>query len=80
MQMTTKTDSLWITYIYKNVNHQMCNFLVVLGNGKALLGMPDIDAFNIININIHSIGTEHSGGNDNCFTNKATAQSADMMQ
>ena len=36
----------------------MCKFLVAFGNGKALLGMPDIDMVNIIN-NI-SIGTEYS--------------------
>ena len=42
--------------------------------------MPNIDVLNIININIHSIGTEHEGGNDNCCTNKATAQSTDVMQ
>ena len=44
---------------------------VVPGNRQALLGMPDIDILNIININIHSIGTEHSGGNDPCCTNNA---------
>ena len=56
----------------------MCTFLVVLGNGQALLGMPDIDVLNIINI--HSIGTEHDGGSDNSCTNQAAAQSADTMQ
>ena len=49
----------------------MFKFFVVPGNGQALLGMPDIDALNIININ--SIGTEHDGGNDNCCTNKANS-------
>ena len=52
----------------------------VLGKGKASLGMPDTDILNIININIHSIGTEHGRGNDNCCTNKATAQSIDTAQ
>ena len=42
--------------------------------------MPDIDMLNIININIDSIGTEHSGDTDNCCTNKATFQSTNMMQ
>ena len=58
----------------------MCKLFVIPGNGHALLGMPDIDVLNNININIHSIGAEHSSGNDNCCTNKATAQSTDMMQ
>ena len=42
--------------------------------------MPDIDVLNIINLNIHSIGIGHDGGNDNCCTNMANAQSADTMQ
>ena len=42
--------------------------------------MPDIDTLNIINIKIHSIGTEHGGGNDNCCKNKATAKGTDPMQ
>ena len=54
----------------------MCKFIVVPGKRQALLGVPNIDTLNIININ--SICTEHSGGNDNCCTNKATSQSADM--
>ena len=32
--------------------------------------MPNNDVLNIINI--HSIGTEHNGGNDNCCTVKST--------
>ena len=54
------------------------NVLDVSGNGQALLGMPDTDPLNIINI--HSIGTEHGGGNENCCTNKYAAQSADIVQ
>ena len=53
---------------------------VVPGNGQTLLGMPDIDTLNIINISINSIGTEHGGGKDNCCTNKATHQSTNTMQ
>ena len=63
-----------------NNKHKMCTFFVALGNGQALLGMSDIDVLNNINIIINSIGTEHGGGNDNCCTNKATFNSADMMQ
>ena len=35
----------------------MC-FFVVLGNDQALLGMPDIAALQILNINIDSIQAE----------------------
>ena len=50
----------------------MCKFFVVLGNGQALLGMHDIDALNIINININTINIEYGRGTDNWCTNKAT--------
>ena len=64
--------------IEHKTKHRMCKFFVVLGNGPALMGMPDIDALNIINI--YSIGTEHIGGSDNCCTNSAASESTDMMQ
>ena len=37
-----------------------------MGNGQALLGMPDTEALNIINLNIHSIQAEISS----CKTNR----------
>ena len=37
-------------------NKKKCRFFVVCGNGQALLHIPDIDALNIIKINIHAIG------------------------
>ena len=40
--------------------------LVVPGNGQALLGMPDTDVLNIININVHSIGVEDAGDSMQC--------------
>ena len=50
------------TELIKHRNHKKrCTFFVVLGNGQALLGMPDTDALNIIYINIHSIGAEDAG-------------------
>ena len=52
---------------------------VALVNRQALLGIPDIDALNIITINIHSIGTEHGEGDDNCCTNKTAVQSTDTI-
>ena len=42
-------------------NKKKCRFFVVPGNGQVLLGMPDTDALNIINMNIHSIGAENAG-------------------
>ena len=64
--------------IEHNNKHKICKYFAVPGNGQALLGMSDLDMLNIINININSIGTEHGGGNDNCCTNKANSQNADM--
>ena len=51
-----------------------------MGNGQALLGMPDIDALNIINININTIDMEDGRGTDNYCTNKAIPQSTTTMQ
>ena len=65
--------------IEHNNKHKMCKYFVVLGNEQTLLGMPDIDIINIINMNIHSIDTEHGGGNDNHYTNKGTVQSVGTM-
>ena len=37
---------------------EKCIFCVVPGNGEVLLGMPDIELLNILNINCNKIGTE----------------------
>ena len=42
--------------------------------------MPDIDAFNLLKINIHAIGTEQTRGNDNCCANMNPRQGDDPMQ
>ena len=75
----TQLGTCTVEIEHKNKN-KLCKFSVVLGNGQALLGMADIDTLDIININIHSIGTEHGGGKVNCCTNKAAAQSMDTTQ
>ena len=49
-----------------NNNKEKCRFLVVLGNGQALLGMPDTNVLNIIKINIDSMGAEHDRDSKNC--------------
>ena len=46
-----------VTIEYKN-NRRKCEFFVVLGNGQALLGMPDTAAINIINVIIDSLEAE----------------------
>ena len=43
-----------------------CVIFVVLGNGQVLLGMPDISALKILNLNIDSIQVEIG----NCKTNR----------
>ena len=43
-----------------------CVFFVVLGNGQALLGMPDTAGLNILNLNIDSIQAQVA----NCRTNR----------
>ena len=64
----------------QNMKITRCKFFVVPRNGQALLGMPDIDVLNIIKVNIHSIGTEQTGGSDNCCANRPAAQKEDMKQ
>ena len=41
-------------------NKRKYRYFVVPRNGQALLSMPDIDALNIIKINIHAIGAEQT--------------------
>ena len=54
-----------VTVEYKN-NRRKCEFFVVLGNGQALLGMPDTATLKIININIDSLEAEDTQ-KDNCI-------------
>ena len=42
--------------------------------------MPDIDTLNIIKKNIHAMGAEQTGGNNNCCANRSTVQRKDMKQ
>ena len=48
---------------HKN-NKKKCRFFVVPRNGQVLLGMPDTDMFNRININIDSTGTKDTRGSE----------------
>ena len=47
----TKIGTCMVTIKFKN-SKKHCVFFVVLGNGQALLRMPDIAALKILNINI----------------------------
>ena len=53
----------------------MCQFFIVPGNGQALLGMPDIDVLNIMNLNIKSIGT-----GPNCDSEKRASAEITQLQ
>ena len=64
---------------HKN-NKKKCRFFIVPRNGQASLGMSNIDMLNIIKINIHSIGSEQTGGSDNCCANMHTVQRDDPKQ
>ena len=57
---------------------KMCKFYVVQGNGKASLGMPDIDMLNIIKRNCKTIGTHRNDSANNCSTITAICQSQNM--
>ena len=40
---------------------QKMHFFVVPGNGETLLGMPDIELLNLLNINCNTVGTNKEG-------------------
>ena len=42
--------------------------------------MPDIDAHNLLKINFHAIGTEQTGGSDNCCKIRPTVQRKETKQ
>ena len=49
-----------------------CQVFVVPGNGQPLLGIPDIDTLQIININIDSIDAEDVGISKQNINTRAT--------
>ena len=61
----TQLGTCLVEVEHKN-DKRMCTLFVVPGNRQALLGMPDIDALNIIKTNIHTIGAEQTIGSDSC--------------
>ena len=52
----------------------MFNFFVVPGKGQALLGMPNIDTFNIININCNTIDAHRTDSVDSCGKTQPSAR------
>ena len=58
----------------------MCKCFVSPRNGQALLGMPELYALNIINININTIDRDDGRDTDNYYTNKANLQRTHMTQ
>ena len=58
----------------------MCKFFLVPGNRQALLGMPDIDMFNIIDINCNTIDIHGTDSVNTCRTNMAICQSTRHVQ
>ena len=54
---------------------KMFKFFIVPGNMQALLGMPDIDMLNIINIKCNTTDTHGNDSADNYSTNTAIYQS-----
>ena len=58
----------------------MYKFFVVPGRRQAMLGMPGIDTFNIINIICNTIDTHGNVSANNCSTNTAICQSSRHVQ
>ena len=63
-----------VIIVYKN-NRRKCEFFVVPGNGQALLGLPDTEALNMINLNIDSIEAENTQ-RENCNINIGDAKTS----
>ena len=63
---------------HKN-NRKKCQLFVDPGNGQAILGMPDTDALQMININIDSIDAEDVG-NSEWYINTSTAKKSNTKQ
>ena len=74
----TQLGTCTVTIEYKN-NRRKCEFFVVLGNGQALLGMPDTAALNIINVNIDSLEAEDTQ-RENCNINIDDARISNAKQ
>ena len=74
----TQLGTYMVIIVHKN-NRRKCEFFVVLGNGKVLLGMLDTATLNIINVNIDSIEAEDRQ-RENCNTNIGDTKTSNAKQ
>ena len=63
-----------IALIEHNNKQKFCNFFVVLGSGKTVLGMLAIEILGIITINCNTIGTQETNKAAKCSTNTVSGQ------
>ena len=69
--------------IQYNNKHKLTSFFVVTGNGQALLGMPNIetmDTLDILAINYNTIDTQEADRAKKCSTNRANCQGSRCKQ
>ena len=67
------------TKLLSQKHQETCQFIVVPGNGQALLGLMDTDVLKLININIDSIDYEVAK-NKECHTNMKAVWGFDTEQ
>ena len=60
--------------VENNYRAKVCSFFGVSANGKALLGMPDIETLNILMVNCNTLDTKEADGAENHKTNTPTFQ------
>ena len=66
--------------IEHNNEQKMCKFFVVSENEHVLLGMPDTNMLNIINIKCTTIDPHETDRANNCSTNTALCQDSRYKQ
>ena len=60
--------------IENNNKFKICSFFVVPGNGKALLGMPDIETLGTLTITCNTMDTKEGDEAEQHRTNTADSQ------
>ena len=77
----TQLGTCTVTIKFKDIKRVVC-FFVVLGNGQALLGVPDTAVLKIIDINIGSIQAEKEecNANNGNVTESNTTQEANVAE
>ena len=72
---TTVAQLSTCTVKIKHNNKQKICIFLVLRNGEALLGMPDIDVLKIMNTKVNTINIKDGSSTNNCYTNKVIPRS-----